>query len=198
MIGIVDYGTSNMGSLTNALQRLEIGHVVSRDPGRLQDCDRLMLPGVGAFGHAMDQLRERSLDTFLIDVAASGVPLFGICLGMQLLLDSSEELGQHEGLGIIPGRVVALRGGNRKVHMGWNRVTATGGDSFLGPDSYAYFVHSFQCRPAHSEAIAGSTTYGRPVVAALRDNRVLGVQFHPEKSGDYGLSILKRFASASF
>lgn len=198
MIGVVDYGTSNIGSLTNALGRLGIDYALSGDPDELAQCDRLMLPGVGAFGHAMDRLKEQSLDTFLTDAAASGRPIFGICLGMQLLLESSAELGQHKGLGIVEGKVVALQGGHRKVHTGWNRVEPAPGASFLGDDGYAYFVHSYQCQPARPEAVAGSCSYGSDIVAALQQDNVWGVQFHPEKSGDFGLSLLRKFAHGTF
>jgi len=198
VIGIADYGTSNLGSLTNALQRLDIAFTVSTDAGRLKDCDRLILPGVGAFGHAMERLREQLLDTFLIDWAASGRPIFGICLGMQLFMDNSTELGHFEGLCIVPGNVVPIKGGRRKVHVGWNHVEPAPRESFLTTHGHAYFVHSYQCQPAEPGTVAGSCSYGGTVVAALQKNNVWGVQFHPEKSGEFGLSILKSFAREPF
>lgn len=198
MIGIADYGTSNIGSLTNALARLGIDYLLSEDPRELGRCDRLVLPGVGAFGHAMERLREQLLDTFLIDWAASSRPIFGICLGMQLLMDNSTELGHFEGLGIVQGKVVPIRGGRRKVHMGWNHVEPAPWESFLVTNGHAYFVHSYQCQPAEPGTVAGSCSYGGTVVAALQQNNVWGVQFHPEKSGEFGLSILKTFAHEPF
>ena len=198
MIGIIDYGASNIGSLTNALVRLEIDYLLSDDPRELGKCDRLILPGVGAFGYAMERLREQLLDTFLIDWAASGRPVFGICLGMQLFMDSSTELGHYAGLGIVRGNVAPIIGGRRKVHMGWNQVKPAPGKSFLMTGGYAYFVHSYQCQPANSGVVAGSCNYGGTVVAALQQNNVWGVQFHPEKSGEYGLSILNKFAHEPF
>ena len=198
MIGIVDYGTSNIGSLTNALGRLGIEYSVSGDPDELGRTSRLILPGVGAFAHAMTRLHEQSLESFLRDWAKDGGPIFGICLGMQLLMESSEEHGQHQGLGIVGGKVVALQGGHRKVHMGWNKVSAAGTSSMIGPDNYAYFVHSYVCQPTHTETVAGICNYGGPIAAALQQDSVWGVQFHPEKSGEFGLSILEKFADASF
>ena len=198
MIGIADYGTSNLGSLTNALVSQGIDYLVSGDPSELRRCDRLVLPGVGAFGHAMERLREQQLDTFLIGWAASSRPIFGICLGMQLLMDNSTELGHFAGLGIVPGDVVPIRGGRRKVHTGWNHVKPAPRKSFLTTSGHVYFVHSYQCQPAEPGTVAGFCSYGGTVVAALQQNNIWGVQFHPEKSGEFGLSILKSFAHAPF
>ncbi len=198
MIGMVDYGVGNVGSLGNALRYLELPFVLSADHDQLNRCERLILPGVGAFGPAIERLRGSRLDGFLLDWAASGKPLLGICLGMQLLLSDSSERGRYTGLGLIPGQVAKIQGAPREVHMGWNEVVPRGENRLMPQPGYGYFVHSYQCIPDDPAAVIADTSYGGPLAAAIRKDNVLGVQFHPEKSQEYGLDILRRFADGSF
>ncbi len=198
MIGMVDYGVGNVGSLGNALRYLELPFVLSADPDELDRCERLILPGVGAFGPAMARLRSCRLDGFLLEWAASGKPLLGICLGMQLLLSGSSERGEYTGLGLIPGQVRKIRGAPREVHMGWNEVIPRRKNHLVLRSGYAYFVHSYHCIPDDPTVVIAETSYGGPLAAAIRKDNVLGVQFHPEKSQEYGLDILRRFANGTF
>ncbi len=198
MIGMVEYGVGNVGSLGNALRHLEQPFVLSADPDELDRCERLILPGVGAFGPAMERLRGCGLDEFLLEWAASGKPLLGICLGMQLLLTDSSERGQYTGLGLIPGPVRKIEGASREVHMGWNKVIPRRGNQLVPGPGYAYFVHSYHCVPDDPTVVIADTSYGGPLAAAIRKGSVLGVQFHPEKSQEYGLDILRRFADGKF
>ena len=197
-IGMVDYGVGNVGSLGNALRFLELPFVLSADPGELDRCDRLILPGVGAFGPAMERLRGCRLDGFLLEWAASGRRLLGICLGMQLLLTDSSERGRYTGLGLIPGQVEKIRGAPREVHMGWNEVIPRHDNHFVPRPGYAYFVHSYHCVPDDPAVVVADTSYGGSLAALIRNDNVLGVQFHPEKSQEFGLDILQRFANGTF
>ncbi|MBA7679033.1 Imidazole glycerol phosphate synthase subunit HisH [subsurface metagenome] len=198
MIGMVDYGVGNVGSLGNALRHLELPFVLSADHDELNRCENLILPGVGAFGPAMERLRSCRLDGFLLEWAASGKPLLGICLGLQLLLSASREHGKHTGLGLIPGQVRKIRGAPREVHMGWNKVIPRHDNHLVPRPGYAYFVHSYHCVPDDPTVVIADTSYGGPLAAAIRKDNVLGVQFHPEKSQEYGLDILRRFANGKF
>ena len=200
MIALVDYGVGNLFSLTCSLKACGIDACVSADAAQLREAQGIILPGVGAFGDAIDKLHQTGLDEELRKLASEGKPLLGICLGMQLLFDESEEFGAHAGLGLIPGRVVPLQGrideGLLIPHMGWNGLTYTGNPSKLLADtkegSYVYFVHSYfatEC-DAHTTATAD---YSIPVTAVVERDNVMGTQFHPEKSGDVGLRILKTF-----
>ena len=186
MIGIVDYGVGNLFSLKSSLKFLGVEHTVSADKEELARCDRLILPGVGAFGDARAILKESGMDVFLVEQASSGKPLLGICLGMQLLLEGSGEFGSHEGLGLISGRACPLKGEinpSLKVpHMGWN---SNEGD-------WVYFVHSFYGKGCGGDTLA-TADYSIPVTAAVGRKNVFGTQFHPEKSGKAGLKILRAF-----
>jgi imidazole glycerol-phosphate synthase subunit HisH len=202
VIAIVDYGMGNLTSVLNAFDRVAPGaaRVVS-EPGEVLAADRVVVPGVGAFRDAIAALRERGLAQALLDFAASGKPLLGVCLGMQLLATRSLEFGEHEGLDLIPGRVELLRTapGLRIPHVGWNDLEVRRpGDPLLGalgPEPAFYFVHSYEFRPEDPAAVTGVTDYGRPVTACVGAGNVLGVQFHPEKSGDDGLVLLGAFAT---
>lgn len=194
MIGIVDYGVGNVGSLSNALRYLKIPCIHSPDQAKLSDCAGLILPGVGAFRPAMEKLESPQLVSFLREWAGNGLPLLGICLGMQLLLTESEEGGRHKGLALIPGKVVGIRNALRSIHMGWNLVTPKLSNRFVEESSYAYFAHSFVCQPTNPACIIGETTYGSTFPSMIRSENVTGVQFHPEKSRDFGLQILSSFA----
>lgn len=199
---VVDYGLGNLASLTRALRAVGAADVaVSSDPSALESAEKAVLPGVGAFGDGMAGLRERGLVEPLRAFAASGRPLLGICLGLQLLFDESEEFGRHQGLGIIPGRCVPFpRGEGRKVpHVGWTPIapeapwkgTLLDG---LGPRPELYFVHSFFVVPADpADTLASADYAGQPFCSVARRGRATGCQFHPEKSSAPGLTILKNF-----
>jgi glutamine amidotransferase len=198
VIGLVDYGMGNRRSVEKALQRVGAPTLISGDPSRLREAAALVVPGVGAFPAGMTNLRQRGLDQLLRERAAAGVPILGICLGMQLLFDASEELGGAEGLGLIPGRVEALRGeGLRIPHIGWNEVRferpcpLTEG---LGEARPFYHVHSFAARPERAGDVAGTCSYGTEFASIVAHGTVFGVQFHPEKSSHDGLAILAAFA----
>jgi imidazole glycerol-phosphate synthase subunit HisH len=196
-IAILDYGMGNLRSVEKALEHVGAGATITRDPGAIRAADGLILPGVGAFPRAMERVREYGLDELIEERRQAGVPILGICLGLQLLFDSSTELGGAAGLGLLPGEVDGLEAGELKVpHIGWSPV-AWERDSGLveGIDSGTpfYFVHSFAPRAASGDLL-GSAAYGaRFACAAQRDN-VFGVQFHPEKSSAAGLRLLSNFA----
>lgn len=198
-IGLVDYGLGNLGSVTNMLKRVgAASHRVSTADEILAS-DKVLLPGIGAFDTGMIRLRDQGLFEPLREFAASGRPLFGICLGMQLLLDGSEE-GAEPGLGLIPG--VSARFAEdaelRVPHMGWNVVTPTHDDSLvegLEPDSRFYFVHSYKVIPEREADVLGTTTYGAPFASMIRSENVMGAQYHPEKSHAFGMRVLSNFAA---
>ncbi|QAA23030.1 imidazole glycerol phosphate synthase subunit HisH [Sporolactobacillus terrae] len=201
MIGIVDYGMGNLYSLSQALERLEQPYVISDDPSELDKSDGLILPGVGAFKDAMGLLNQKKLSDYL-SAYAEKKPLLGICLGMQLLFDESEEGVPTKGLGLIAGRVVRFsgiseKGGRYKVpHMGWNTLTFVTPDSVLlnglKPD-YAYFVHSYRAKLTDRSALIAVADYDGEVPAVVGKGRVFGTQFHPEKSGAFGQALLKNY-----
>lgn len=197
MVGIIDYGVGNLFSLSSSLRAIGQEVTVSGDRAVLAQADRLVLPGVGAFADAARKLRDSGLDSFVQEQAARGVPLLGICLGMQLLFAQSLEYGCHPGLGLLPGRVVPMEGAippELKVpHMGWNRLERCRGRLLEGMEgSWVYFVHSYYASGCDS-VLAAVTDYGIPITAAVEQGNVFGCQFHPEKSGPAGLNILKRF-----
>ena len=199
MIAIVDYGVGNLFSLRSSLGFLGAEAQVTGDPARLRAADRLILPGVGAFGDAADKLRATGLDRVLREEAEKGKLLLGICLGMQLLFDRSFEYGEHAGLGLLPGDVVPMEGKlpqNLKIpHIGWNALRYKGPNPLfarIAEGSCVYFVHSFYVE-AGNPAVTAYAEYGENVAAAVARENVLGCQFHPEKSGGVGLRILRAF-----
>ena len=196
MVGIIDYGVGNLFSLRSSFAAIGQEAFVSSDPAALAKADRLILPGVGAFEDAAKKLRESGLDAFVREQAASGKPLMGICLGMQLLFEKSYEYGEHEGLGLLKGQVVGMSGrlpADLKIpHMGWNALELTKSAKLLENGSYVYFVHSFYAENC-ADSIAAITDYGIPITAAVEKDNIFGCQFHPEKSGNVGLAILKKF-----
>ena len=198
MVAIIDYGVGNLFSLRSSFAAIGVEAVVSGDPQVLGQCDRLVLPGVGAFGDAAEKLRQTGLDDFVRKQAASGKPLLGICLGMQLLFEKSYEYGEHEGLGLLKGQVVGMSGripeGLKIPHMGWNALKLCKPAKLLEEGSYVYFVHSFYAENCEA-SVAAVTDYGIPITAAVEQGNIFGCQFHPEKSGNVGLMILKRFCS---
>lgn len=196
MVGIIDYGVGNLFSLRSSFAAIGVEAFVSGDAGELAKADRLILPGVGAFGDAAEKLRATGLDAFVREQAAAGKPLMGICLGMQLLFERSYEYGDHEGLGLLKGQVVGMSGrlpeGLKIPHMGWNALKLTKPAKLLEEGSYVYFVHSFYAENCE-DSIAAVTDYGIPITAAVEKGNIFGCQFHPEKSGNVGLAILKKF-----
>jgi glutamine amidotransferase len=199
LIGVIDYGMGNRRSVEKALERVGARPLISSDHEELRAADGLVLPGVGAFPRAMENLRRLGLDELIAERVAAGVPLLGVCLGLQLLFDSSEELGGAAGLGVLPGRVDRLRAGDsRKLpHIGWNDVSFTRPSELTSglPERCAFYhVHSFVPRPADEEYVLGTSEYGEPFVTAVARGQVFGVQFHPEKSSAHGLALLRNFA----
>ena len=196
MIGIIDYGVGNLFSLRSSFAAIGAEAFVSGDAAELAKADRLVLPGVGAFGDAAEKLRRSGLDAFVKEQAAAGKPLLGICLGMQLLFEKSYEYGEHEGLGLLKGQVVGMAGklpADLKIpHMGWNALSLTKPARLLKDGSYVYFVHSFYAENCDA-SLAAVTYYGIPITAAVEQGNIFGCQFHPEKSGNVGLEILKKF-----
>lgn len=192
---MVDSGVGNVTNAARGLTRAGADVVVSDDPAALSAAERIVLPGVGSFPAAMQRLCERGLDAAVVAAARRGVPLLGICLGHQLLFDASEEFGETAGLGLLPGRVVALPAGERVPHTGWTRILASASDPVLGGlgSPWMYFVHSFVAEPVAEDLAATFDWAGRRLCAAARRGPVWGVQFHPEKSGAAGAALLANF-----
>lgn len=198
MIGIIDYGVGNLFSLCSSCKAIGQEAFVSGDASELAKADRLILPGVGAFEDAAKKLRDSGMADFVRAQADAGKPLLGICLGMQLLFERSYEYGCHEGLGLLKGQVVPMEGKlppELKIpHMGWNALEVKGGKLLSGMNGqYVYFVHSFFAENC-DDSLSAVTQYGIPVTAAVEKGNVYGCQFHPEKSGNVGLNILRKFA----
>ncbi|GAC1364262.1 MAG: imidazole glycerol phosphate synthase subunit HisH [Actinomycetota bacterium] len=186
--GIVNDRTGKSASVSKALEKVGAYSFVYEDPGALATCDVVVLPGVGNFAAGMANLRAGGLDGFVRQWAAAGRPLLGICMGMQLFFEHSEE-GDTPGLGILPGAVVRLTGDVKIPHMGWNTLVRTTGFLRGFEDRYFYFVHSYACVPA-SDVVAARTLYDQPFASAVASGSVVGVQFHPEKSSHDGLDLL--------
>ncbi|MGB3961620.1 MAG: imidazole glycerol phosphate synthase subunit HisH [Sulfurimonas sp.] len=200
MIAIVDYNMGNLASVKNAFAKLGKETVVESDPAKFKEYDKLILPGVGAFGDAMQHLHERNMVEAIKEFAASKKPILGICLGMQLLFESSEEFGHHEGLGLIKGSVVAFDEAAfseplKVPHMGWNRMFTKPHPLFLNLDEehYLYFVHSYHVICDNEADIIGTTNYGYDFASAVAHDNIMGIQPHPEKSHKNGLAILENF-----
>lgn len=196
-VTLIDYGLGNLRSVEKALQHAGAGVRLASGPGDVEGAAKLVLPGVGAFGAGIAALKERGLREPVVAAAAAGVPLLGICLGMQLLFERSEEMGEHEGLGLLPGRVLRFQGeGIRVPHMGWNELEPQREHPLLAgvpAGAHAYFVHSYFCQPAEAGDLIASADYGGPFAAMAGRGNVAGLQFHPEKSQRTGLRILRNF-----
>ncbi|KRE48157.1 imidazole glycerol phosphate synthase subunit HisH [Paenibacillus sp. Soil522] len=196
MIAIIDYGMGNLHSVSKAVERLGYEAVITADPQTIAGADGAILPGVGAFGDAMQNLRETKLDEVAKAYAASGKPMLGICLGMQLLFSQSEEYGTNEGLNLLPGKVVRFAGDYKIPHMGWNKLSFLQEQSplFNGlTEGHVYFVHSFHAKPELASDLLATTDYYQQVTAIVGRGNVYGMQFHPEKSGELGMQLLGNF-----
>ena len=200
---IVDYGVGNLFSLRSSFAAIGAGAEVSAAPEALLAAERIVLPGVGAFGDAAEKLRRSGLDRAVLEAAARGTPLLGVCLGMQLLFERSFEHGEHPGLGLIPGEVrpiaEAIPPELKIPHIGWNALNFTGRDCplfrYVKEGDCVYFVHSYYAAGCEAHTVA-TAEYGAPLTAAVQRGNVFGCQFHPEKSGGVGLNILRAFCEA--
>lgn len=200
MIAIVDYGVGNLFSLCSSLEMIGAESVVTSDPAVLHAADKIILPGVGAFEDARRKLKESGLDEIVISEAKAGKQILGICLGMQMLFERSYEYGEHEGLGLINGSIVGMQNrlpeGFMIPHIGWNSLNIKKKHpifKYVNEGDYVYFVHSYYGEDC-DEALLATTDYGREITAAVALDNVTGTQFHPEKSGEVGLAILRAFA----
>ncbi len=200
MVAIIDYGVGNLFSLTSSFAAIGEEAVVTSDPAVIKAADRVLLPGVGAFADAAEKLAASTLDKAVKEALADGKYVMGICLGMQMLFEMSFEYGEHNGLGLLKGEVVALEGyvpNDLKIpHIGWNALRFNGEKDplfkYVNEGDHVYFVHSYYARGCEDSLIA-DTEYGEWVTAAVRKGNLIGCQFHPEKSGQVGLNILKAF-----
>lgn len=203
MIAVIDYGVGNLFSLSSSLSAVGAQAVVTGDRAEIKKADRLILPGVGAFGDAMKKLQADGLDEVIREEALAGKPLLGICLGMQLLFDKSYEFGEYAGLGLIHGEIVPMQGrlpeGLKIPHIGWNALHLKGQSPLfqtIKDGDCVYFVHSFYAADCEESVIA-SVEYGAEITAAAANGNIYGCQFHPEKSGETGLNILRAFCGLS-
>ncbi|MBR5309205.1 MAG: imidazole glycerol phosphate synthase subunit HisH [Clostridia bacterium] len=200
MIAIVDYGVGNLFSLESSFAKIGVKVVVTSEESVIRSADKIILPGVGAFGDAAEKLKNSGLGDVVVSEAKAGKPVMGICLGMQLLFEKSYEYGEHEGLGLLKGSVVPMKGvipEDLKIpHIGWNALDFTSKESklfrFIKNGDFVYFVHSYFATDCADDVIA-YTEYGANLCAAVERDNVFGCQFHPEKSGDVGLEILRGF-----
>jgi glutamine amidotransferase len=194
---IVDYGMGNLRSVEKALENVGGRPLISGNPDKVRHADRLILPGVGAFGDAMRNLKQKGLDAAVCEAVEEGTPLLGLCLGLQLLFTRSEEFGSHEGLDLIPGSVLKINEpGLRVPHVGWNQIEGTRSNPLLddvAEGSYFYFVHSFYVLPDNPEDVLRWTSYGLRFCSIACRNKVWGAQFHPEKSQETGKQLLRNF-----
>ncbi len=200
MIALIDYGVGNLFSLKSSLARVGAEVVVTSDEETIRRADKIILPGVGAFGDAIKKLRDTGLDRVIVDCAKNGKKLLGICLGMQLLFEKSYEYGEHTGLGLLKGEVVGMEGrlekGVKIPHIGWNALKVKKEHpifKYVKDGDFVYFVHSYYAERCE-ESLLATTEYTRELTAAVALDNVTGTQFHPEKSGDVGLNILRAFA----
>lgn len=199
MISIIDYGAGNLQSVEKALRHIGCDCQVTADPGRLLESDAAVLPGVGSFGDAMDQLRSRGLEEPIHRFVESGKPFLGICLGLQILFEESQESPGVKGLGLLKGKILRLpkESGLKIPHIGWNSLEVKNREGLfagLPEEPYVYFVHSYYLR-AEEDVVAATAEYGATIHAAVRKGNLMACQFHPEKSGKTGLAILENFAA---
>lgn len=199
MIAVIDYGVGNLFSLVSSLNMIGAKSIVTDSPDEIKKADKIILPGVGAFADAIKKLREKGLDRLIIEEARNGKPIMGICLGMQLLFEKSYEYGEHEGLGLLKGSVVPMQGvipSELKIpHIGWNALNIKGTHpifKYINENDHVYFVHSYFATGCE-DSLLSTTEYGKDLTASVALGNITGCQFHPEKSGDIGLKILKAF-----
>ena len=195
-VAIIDYGVGNLRSVEKAFAATGCDAIVSADEDELRKAQRLVLPGVGAFGACMKALTERGFDRLVLEKAREGTPLLGVCVGMQLLFEESVEFGATAGLGLIRGRVRRFQNDLVVPHVGWNRIYRKRSNVLfdgIADGSFCYFVHSFYCEPADDAVVIGETDYGGRYASVVASGNIYGVQFHPEKSQDVGLRMLKNF-----
>ncbi len=205
MIAVIDYGVGNLFSVAKAAEAVGATVEITGDANKIRAADKLILPGVGAFGDCMRNLQSRGLDEVILDQIASGKSLLGICVGLQILFEGSEESPKVRGLGVFKGEVKKIRADGLKIpHMGWNSIKVGRKDNLvkfgasklmagLSGGNYFYFVHSYHAVPANENLITATTEYGEDVTAAVELGSIFATQFHPEKSGDVGLQVLKNF-----
>ncbi|WP_163971781.1 imidazole glycerol phosphate synthase subunit HisH [Oceanobacillus halotolerans] len=196
MIAIIDYGAGNIKSLQFALTKLNLDSCLTTDKETIQSSRAIIVPGVGAFKDAMDAITELDLADTLQQAAAAGKPILGICLGMQLFYEKSYENGNWNGLGLLKGEVKRINDSVKVPHMGWNTLSKLKQDQLftnIDDESYVYFVHSYQVATFEEDTLLGSTQYGGLVPAIVKKDNIIGMQFHPEKSGETGLQLLKNF-----
>ena len=199
MIAVIDYGVGNLFSLCSSLERIGAEAVVTSDPQLIAKADKLILPGVGAFADAAQKLRDSGLDLVIKQQVAAGKEIMGICLGMQMLFEKSYEFGEHQGLGLLKGSVIPMEGtipaGLKIPHIGWNALHFAKDSKllrYIKEGDCVYFVHSFYATDC-DESVIATAEYGKELTAAVQQGNVMGCQFHPEKSGQVGLDILRAF-----
>ena len=199
MIGVIDYGTNNIHSVHTTLRFLGVEHTIASKPEQLKGAEKIILPGVGAFGAGMQKLRDGGFEEAIKETVGNGTPILGICLGMQFLFQESEEFGKYTGLGLISGEVVRFPvGGPAVPHMGWNQFIVQRQSPLLAgvpADAYAYFVHSFYVKPADLSDVIAITDYAVPFASVVSRGNVFGIQPHPEKSQGVGKRILWNFVN---
>ena len=196
MIAIIDYGAGNIKSLQFALERLNIPSQLTSNAAVIAKADAIILPGVGAFGESMKQLKALGLDETIKTEVAKNKPLLGICLGMQMLFETSSEIGQHDGLGLLKGSIDLIPDTVKVPHMGWNTLQLQQDQPILKhvqTDDYVYFVHSYYAAGIDQNDLVADAAYEVSIPAVVQKDNVIGIQFHPEKSGETGLQILKNF-----
>ena len=197
-VAIIDYGVGNLRSVEKAFAATGCDAIVTADETELRNAERLVLPGVGAFGACMKALSERGFDRLVREKADEGTPLIGVCVGMQLLFDESDEFGATAGLGLLRGRVRRFETDLIVPHVGWNRIYQKRSHALfegIADGSFCYFVHSFYCEPEDEAVVAGETEYGARYASVVAEKNICGVQFHPEKSQDVGLKMLRNFTT---
>lgn len=196
MIAVIDYGAGNLHSVKNALDHIGAESIITGNADEILAADAVILPGVGAFGDCMASLSKNGLVDTVKTAAKSGKPFLGICLGLQLLFEESEESPGVSGLGIFKGKIVKIPDRGLKIpHMGWNSIEISKNSKILANNSFVYFVHSYYVETEEKEIVSAYTEYGEKLAVAVERDNIFAVQFHPEKSGDAGMEILKKFAA---
>jgi imidazole glycerol-phosphate synthase subunit HisH len=199
-VAIIDYGVGNLRSVEKAFAAADCEAIISSDAAELRRAERLVLPGVGAFPACMKELTERGFDRLVVDRVKAGTPLLGVCVGMQMLFEESEEFGRTKGLGLLRGRVRRFEGDLVVPQVGWNQIRQRTNHALfreIADQSFFYFVHSYYCEPAERDVVIGETEYGISYASVVARENVCGVQFHPEKSQAAGLRMLANFAKMS-